>query len=138
MMLRISLVLFVSFTIFACSRNEKTEEKSTEKQEKIESLVEIKNGIYTEYYPGRKQIKFQGEQDHLGNRHGKWTFYNESGLEMSSTHYEHGKKHGASFAKYPNGSMHYIGEYENDKEIGIWKMYDEKGTLVTEKDYSKP
>jgi antitoxin component YwqK of YwqJK toxin-antitoxin module len=138
MILRISLILFVSLVAFACSRNEEKEEQTTKKSEKIESLVEIKNGIFTEYYPGKKQIKFQGEQDNMGNRHGKWTFYSESGIEMSSTHYEHGKKHGASFAKYPNGAMHYMGEYENDKEVGVWKMYDEKGTLVTEKDYSKP
>ena len=138
MKLRISLVLLVSLTIFSCSRNEKTEEKATEKIEKVESLVEIKNGIFTEYYPGKKQIKFQGEQDNMGNRQGKWTFYSETGIELSSTHYEHGKKHGASFAKYSNGALHYIGEYENDKEVGIWKMYDEKGNLATEKDYSKP
>ena len=49
MKLIISLVLLVSLTFFSCSRNEKTEEKATEKLEKIESLVEIKNGIYTEY-----------------------------------------------------------------------------------------
>jgi antitoxin component YwqK of YwqJK toxin-antitoxin module len=138
MKLIITLILFVSLTIFSCSRNEKTDEKATEKIEKVESLVEIENGIYTEYYPGRKQIKFQGEQDNMGNRQGKWTFYNETGIELSSTHYEHGKKHGASFAKYPNGVLHYIGEYENDKEVGIWKMYDENGNLATEKDYSKP
>jgi len=92
MKLRISLVLLVSLTIFSCSRNEKTEEKATEKIEKVESLVEIKNGIFTEYYPGKKQIKFQGEQDNMGNRQGKWTFYSETGIELSSTHYEHGKK----------------------------------------------
>lgn len=138
MMLRLSLILLVSLTFFACSRNEKSENQDTKKQNKIESLVEIKNGVYTEYYPGRKQIKFQGEQDNMGNRQGKWTFYSERGLELSSTHYEHGKKHGASFAKYPNGTLHYFGEYNNDKEVGIWKMYDEKGTLVTEKDYGNP
>jgi antitoxin component YwqK of YwqJK toxin-antitoxin module len=138
MKLRISLVLLVSLSIFSCSRNEKTEEQATEEIEKVESLVEIKNGIYTEYYPGKKQIKFQGEQDNMGNRQGKWTFYSETGIELSSTHYDHGKKHGASFAKYPNGTLHYIGEYENDKEVGVWKMYDEKGNLATEKDYSKP
>lgn len=138
MKLRISLVLLVSISILSCSRNEKTEEQAPEKKENIESLVEIKNGVFTEYYPGKKQIKFQGEQDNIGNRQGKWTFYSETGIELSSTHYEHGKKHGASFAKYPNGALHYIGEYENDKEVGIWKMYDEKGNLATEKDYSKP
>ena len=138
MKLIISLVLLVSLSIFSCSRNEKKEEQATEKIEKVESLVEIKNGIYTEYYPGKKQIKFQGEQDNMGNRQGKWSFYSETGIELSSTQYEHGKKNGASFAKYPNGTIHYIGEYENDKEVGVWKMYDEKGNLATEKDYSKP
>ena len=137
-MLKISLILIVSFVFFACSRNEETEKQPKEIKEKVESLVEIKNGIYTEYYPGRKQIKFQGEQDNMGNRQGKWTFYSETGIEMSSTHYEHGKKHGASFAKYPNGALHYMGEYQNDKEVGVWKMYDEKGNLATEKVYSKP
>ena len=137
-MTKISLILLVSLVFFACSRNEESEKQSIDVKEKIESLVEIKNGVYTEYYPGRKQIKFQGEQDNMGNRHGKWTFYSESGIVLSSTHYEHGKKHGASFAKYPNGTLHYMGEYENDKEVGVWKMYDEKGNLATEKDYSKP
>ena len=137
-MLKISLIILVSLVFFACSRNEETEKQTKEIKDKTESLVEIKNGIYTEYYPGKKQIKFQGEQDNMGNRQGKWTFYSETGIEMSSAHYEHGKKHGASFAKYPNGNLHYIGEYENDKEVGIWKTYDEKGNLATEKDYSKP
>ncbi len=137
-MTKISLILLVSLVFFACSRNEESEKQSIDVKEKKESLVEIKNGVYTEYYPGRKQIKFQGEQDNMGNRHGKWTFYSESGIALSSTHYEHGKKHGASFAKYPNGTLHYMGEYENDKEVGVWKMYDEKGNLTTEKDYSKP
>mgnify|MGYP003351072521 CR=1 FL=1 len=59
MILRISLILIVSLTFFTCSRNEKTENNDTQKQEKIESLVEIKNGTFTEYYPGKKQIKFQ-------------------------------------------------------------------------------
>jgi hypothetical protein len=30
---------------------------------------------------------------------------------------------------------HYIGEYDNGKEIGVWKMYDENG-VKTETDYT--
>jgi antitoxin component YwqK of YwqJK toxin-antitoxin module len=36
--------------------------------------------------------------------------------------------------KYPNGNMHYVGEYDNGKEIGKWQMYDEQGN-VTVTDY---
>jgi antitoxin component YwqK of YwqJK toxin-antitoxin module len=138
MILRINLILIVSFLIFSCSRNEKTENENSKTKPKEESLVEFKDGIYTEYYPGKKRIKFQGERDADEKRHGKWTYYSETGEVLSTTHYEHGIKHGISFAKYPNGTLHYIGEYVNDKEVGIWKMYDEKGELLTEKDFGTP
>jgi hypothetical protein len=45
-------ILFLS----ACGGAE-TEQQTTE-----ESLVEVKNGIYTEYYPGRKAIKYQARR----------------------------------------------------------------------------
>ena len=34
--------------------------------------------------------------------------------------------------------MHYRGEYKNDKTVGIWTVYDEKGKVATEKDYGYP
>ena len=49
--------------------------------------------------------------------------------------YDHGKKEGFSLVKYPNGRIHYRGEYQNDKMIGLWSTYDEKGNLITEKEY---
>lgn len=45
------------------------------------------------------------------------------------------EKEGFSLVKYPNGRIHYRGEYQNDKMIGLWSTYDEKGNLITEKDY---
>ena len=130
-MKKIVFLLATLFLIIAC------ENKSEKKKEEIpkEILVEVKDGVFTEWYPGKKQIKFQGGQDELGNRDGKWTFYAENGTELSFTLYDHGKKEGFSLVKYPNGRIHYRGEYQNDKMIGLWSTYDEKGKLISEKEY---
>ena len=131
-MKKIVFVFVTLFLIFGCLN---TNEKKIDKKIKIEKLVEVKDGVFTEWYPGKKQIKFQGGQDDLGNRDGKWTFYAENGTELSFTLYDHGKKEGFSLVKYPNGRIHYRGEYQNDKMIGLWSTYDEKGNLITEKEY---
>lgn len=123
----------LAVSLFSCKGEEKPAEPK--KVEKPEELVVIDNGLYTEFYPGRKQVKFQGQQDELKQRHGKWTFYSENGTELSITFYDHGKKHGHTIVKYPNGNLHYVGEYDHDKEIGEWVMYDEKGEK-TVKDYN--
>lgn len=123
----------LAISLFSCKGEEsKPAEKKTGKKEE---LVVVNNGLFTEFYPGKKQVKFQGMQDEQKQRHGKWTFYSETGEELSITFYEHGKKHGHSIVKYPNGNLHYVGEYANDKEIGEWYIYDEKG-VKTVKDYS--
>ena len=127
-------IVFVLATLFLISACENNPEKIDEKIPK-ENLVEVKDGVFTEWYPGKKQIKFQGGQDDLGNRDGKWTFYAENGTELSFTLYDHGKKEGFSLVKYPNGRIHYRGEYQNDEMIGLWSTYDEKGNLITEKEY---
>ena len=131
-MKKIVFVFVTLFLIFGCKN---TTDKKIDKKIKIENLVEVKDGVFTEWYPGKKQIKFQGGQDDLGNRDGKWTFYAENGTELSFTLYDHGKKEGFSLVKYPNGRIHYRGEYQNDKMIGLWSTYDEKGNLINEKEY---
>ena len=131
-MKKIVFVFVTLFLIFGCLN---TNEKKIDKKIKIENLVEVKDGVFTEWYPGKKSIKFQGGQDELGNRDGKWSFYAENGTELSFTLYDHGKKEGFSLVKYPNGRIHYRGEYQNDKMIGLWSTYDEKGNLITEKEY---
>ena len=131
-MKKIVFVFVTLFLIFGC---ENTTDKKIDKKIKIENLVEVKDGVFTEWYPGKKSIKFQGGQDELGNRDGKWTFYAENGTELSFTLYNHGKKEGFSLVKYPNGRIHYRGEYQNDEMIGLWSTYDEKGNLISEKEY---
>jgi antitoxin component YwqK of YwqJK toxin-antitoxin module len=130
------ILLSLVSILYCCSTNETTNKKKDTKKE-IENLVDIKDGIFTEYYPGKKQIKFQGPQDENGARDGKWTFFSEEGIELGISNYTHGKKDGVSIVKYPNGVLHYYGEYTNDEMTGVWKTYDQQGKLVEEKDYSK-
>jgi antitoxin component YwqK of YwqJK toxin-antitoxin module len=122
------------FLFIAVSCTDKKVEDSNKKT-KTEKLTEIKNGRFTEWYPGKKHIKFQGMLTKKGDRNGKWSFYSETGNELSFTIYENGKREGFTVVKYPSGGIHYTGEYKNDKSVGIWKTYDEKGKLVTEKDF---
>ncbi len=119
---------------------EKITEDTTENPGPVDKkdLIVIEKNVYTEYYPGKKQIKFQGPQDEQGKRHGQWFFYNEKGTNISTTMYEHGLKHGHSVVKYENGAIFYVGEYQNDVQVGIWKTYKPTGELDTEKDYGYP
>jgi antitoxin component YwqK of YwqJK toxin-antitoxin module len=129
-------ILFLSLVLMLSSacNSEKTEEVKKEN----EVLVEIKNGKYTEWYPGKKQIKFEGMVDQKGKRDGKWSFYSEKGTELSFTFYENGIKEGFTVVKYPSGVIRYRGEYLNDTIVGIWTTYDPKGKVISEKDYGYP
>lgn len=129
-----TLLTITSIVFYSCES--KTD--VTQEVEKKEQLVEVKNGKYTEWYPGRKQIKFEGMVDRKGKRDGKWSFYSEQGTELSFTFYEHGIKQGFTVVKYPNGVMHYRGEYKNDEIVGVWTTYDPKGKVISEKDYGYP
>lgn len=121
--------------ISACSAEN---EKSNTKAAKKEVLEEVINGVYHEWYPGKKQIKYKGGQDEKKQRNGVWTFYSENGNELSVTVYEHGIRQGFTVVKYPNGALHYRGEYKNDKPVGIWTTYDEKGKMLSEKNFGYP
>lgn len=134
--------LFIGLTaiLISCKEEVKETEVKKDKIETVveeENLIEIKDGVYTEYYPGKKNIKFQGRQDKDGFRDGIWLFYSETGIELSMTNYEHGVRQGHSIVKYPNGGIHYIGEYKDDQPAGIWKTYDAAGKVVNTKDYDK-
>jgi antitoxin component YwqK of YwqJK toxin-antitoxin module len=120
--------------LFSCGNEGETKPK----KQAPESLVEIKNGVYYEWYPGKKQIKYKGGQDKNKKRNGLWTFYSENGAELSLTYYEHGLKEGFSIVKYPTGVIHYRGEYHKDKTVGIWTTYNEKGEVNSETDFGHP
>ena len=124
------IFIMLAFTIVSC-----TSENTVKKTVTSEQLIEVKNGVYSEWYPGKKQLKFHGAVDKKGNRNGKWVFYSEQGTELSIMVYTVGKRDGFSIVKYPNGALHYRGEYRNDEMVGVWTTYDEKGKIISEKDY---
>lgn len=124
------LSAFIISSFLSCQNN-----ADNEKITKKENLVDIKNGIYTEWYPGKKSKKFEGAQDEKYRRNGKWVFFSEDGNELSITFYSNGLKDGFSLVKYPNGRMHYRGEYRKDTMVGVWTTYDINGKITKEKDY---
>ena len=154
------LFLLLSVVLLSCENDIDTSKTAKIKKTQIESLskkdstsnlivetaiapedgeIIIENNIYTEYYPGDKnKIKFQGEQNKNGDRNGKWLYFSEDGLELSVTNYSNGMRNGMSLVKYPNGNLHYTGEYLNDKTVGVWKTYSVEGVKTNEKDYGYP
>jgi len=128
--MKVLIVACILFSLLVSCKD-----KHVEKIAKKENLVEIKNGIYTEWYPGKKNKKFQGAQDEKSRRDGKWVFYSEKGNELSITFYSNGLKNGFTMVKYPNGRMHYRGEYRNDTIVGLWTTYDQNGKITKEKNY---
>jgi antitoxin component YwqK of YwqJK toxin-antitoxin module len=132
----LTVTILVISVLVSCKSG--TKEDIKDKTPKKENLVDVKDGMFIEWYPGRKQIKFKGPQDEKMNRHGLWSFYAEDGTEMSFTNYVHGKKEGFTVVKHPNGYIHYRGEYRNDKPVGLWTTYNEKGIKVNEKDFGYP
>lgn len=135
-MIKNLLILVVVAAFFtACNSSKKDSDKQTVIKEE---LVQVKNGKYTEWYPGKKQIKFEGMLDKKGQRDGKWSFYSQKGTELSFTFYEHGIKEGFTVVKYPNGAIHYRGEYLHNQTVGVWTTYDIKGKMISEKDYGYP
>jgi antitoxin component YwqK of YwqJK toxin-antitoxin module len=130
--MKVLIVACILFSLLVSCKD-----KQVEKIAKKENLVEIKNGIYTEWYPGKKNKKFQGAQDEKSRRDGKWVFYSEKGDELSITFYTNGLKDGFTVVKYPNGRMHYRGEYRNDTIVGLWTTYDQNGKITKEKNYDK-
>lgn len=131
----IYLLLFI-VSISACQSNNNSEEKvTTITDETPEVLVTEEDNTYIKYYPGKDQIEITGPKDELGRRHGKWSFYGKDGVEISTTFYRHGKRHGHSIVNYSNGQIRYYGEYYNDEMVGEWKYYDEEGKLTSTKDF---
>jgi antitoxin component YwqK of YwqJK toxin-antitoxin module len=132
--MKISIFLCLLILATACS----TEQKKVKPKKVVEeNLIEYKDGIYTEFYPGKTKVKIRGAQDKNKVRDGKWVLLSEKGKEMSITFFEKGLREGHTIVKHPNGAINYVGEYLHDQQIGIWKFYDETGKLIKEEDYSK-
>ena len=89
----------------------------------------------TTWYP-KKKIQMTGEYRN-NKRDGKWIYYYNNGNLWSEGFFKNGKSDGKRITHYENGKIFYVGYYQEDRRVGVWKFYDEKGTLVKSVDYSK-
>lgn len=123
--------LFLVLTL-SCSSN-----KGVQKPKPKEKLWELKNGVFTQWYPGKKIVKFKGNKvDYLGKvdtngvRQGRWVFYNEKGIERSVSMYQRDTLDGHQIVMYPSGANHYLGEWKMGKKVGAWQIFNQKGELI--------
>jgi antitoxin component YwqK of YwqJK toxin-antitoxin module len=63
-----------------------------------------------------------------------YAFYEDGGI-MSRYTYKMGKLDGPYLSYWQNGFLESIGSYKNDEETGVWKFYNQKGTLIKRKVY---
>lgn len=124
--------------LFACSEDtSKSENNDPQEITQERPLTSLdRNGKFTEWYPGHKQIKMEGRKDEEGRRQGIWKLYTQDGIELSITVYKDGIKDGHIIVRYPTGILRYSGEYDMDEPVGEWKFFDKSGQLIKTENYN--
>jgi antitoxin component YwqK of YwqJK toxin-antitoxin module len=141
---RIAISFLIMISIFACREHNSSMSHNNDVQRDTiraghsdtsgkDSV--ISNGEYYQYYKNGV-IKIQGTMKN-GMRQGLWKSFYENGSPWSETTFRDGKKDGKTTTWYENEQKRYEGYYSMDVESGKWIFWDEKGKLVTEKDYGK-
>ena len=106
--------------------------------------LEYKNGLTylnDRLYTGRCSILYDngnlsGVQSYVdGLDHGKWKYYYQDGTLETKGKFDKGKRIGKWKYYHPNKKIKQISNYNRlgEKE-GIWKYYDEKGTLIEDRE----
>jgi len=103
----------------------------------IKHTEKMEIGVYYGYH-SKEQLRFKDE--FWNNKKQKVnistaTYFYPSGKLKSVTRYKNGNGHGKSFKYYENGQKEMEFEWDNNKQIGIWKWWNEKGELTKTKDY---
>ena len=134
-----NFILYITVPLWIMSCSDQSDQQinntSDDAPPSEEKLKDTVSRQVSEWYEGKEQIKMKGQIDENKQRHGKWVYYSQTGLELSMTTYTHGMKEGFSVVKYPNGALHYRGEYRNNVKVGLWSFYNDKGELVNELNY---
>jgi len=68
-----------------------------------------------------------------GLRSGKYIVFDKYGKVLYTTKFKKGTGYEKSF--YPHGKLKYEGHLKNGKKVGVWKYYDEKSQLISQKTY---
>ncbi len=95
----------------------------------------IQNGEYIERYT-TGVVRIRGMMKD-GQREGLWKSFYDNGSPWSETTFKAGKKQGPTTTWYENEQKRYTGFYKNDVESGNWMFWDEKGKVITVKNYDQ-
>ncbi|MCW3085295.1 MAG: hypothetical protein JWP12_2661 [Bacteroidetes bacterium] len=95
----------------------------------------LQNGEYIERYT-TGVVRIRGMMKD-GQREGLWKSFYDNGSPWSETTFEAGKKQGPTTTWYENEKKRYTGFYKNDEEAGNWMFWDEKGKVITVKNYDQ-
>jgi len=125
-MLRIFLCLLMlsSFSIFG--------------QVVLKENLTKKKTTYWDFNKTKKQSVGAYYKDQLGEtdkQHGKWEYFDQFGNLQEVRNYYRGKLNGAVILKYGNGKMKQEGYFKNDKLDSIYREWNELGFLVLEGNY---
>lgn len=90
-----------------------------------------KDSVYEKQYYKTGKLFIEGPLLN-DRREGKWVAYYENGKTWSVGYFTGGLKNGSSDVFYENGKIRYNKNYEQDVPVGLWKFYDDKGTLLGE------
>jgi len=135
------ITLLVIFALTACVHETKVmEEIYPDGSPKRECVYKGKEGSRelvreTTWYP-HKKVQMMGEYKE-NKRDGKWIYYYENGNVWSEGFFKNGKSDGKRVTHYENGHIFYIGFYQEDRRVGTWKFFDEKGKFLKSVDYDK-
>jgi antitoxin component YwqK of YwqJK toxin-antitoxin module len=135
--MKISVFVSCVLIVLSCTETDvPSEYKGIIEDRRENEVLEDTIGFeYNEWYPGKKQLRIEGIFDANYLKHGKWVYYSKAGRELSITTFTHGLKQGFSIVKHPNGMIHYRGQYDQDRRVGLWTFYNEKGEKTNEENH---
>jgi len=136
-------LIFVSslFFIFSCSNFEKSEismyyTDSLPKLKVYYKYIGNKKVITKEirYYPNQ-QIQSEGRFNEEYKKTGKWVYYFENRKKQRIENFENGVKQGLYIEYYKSGKKMIKGYFANGLPDNNWKIWNEKGILVSTTKY---
>lgn len=95
----------------------------------------IKEHLTLKFFDLGKDKIVLREKYKKGLRHGTYTAYDTSGVQLYKTRFYKGTGYEKFF--YPDGTLWHEGQLQRGVKVGIWRYYDEKGQILKEEDFGK-
>lgn len=96
-----------------------------------------KNGEGILYYPGGKEIKYEGKFENDNFAKGKARIKDANGKLLYEGQYAGGQYNGTGVLYYPNGAVKYTGDFKKSLYDGKGKLYSEKKELLYDGGFSE-